>query len=191
MANILTFPSPKAADMPQSEAKAAPARYSRKTEKEERRKHMLAKVHVAKKQLGLKDEEYRAILDGQYGVESAKELSVPQLHGLLIYFSRLGFTPKRGSAKRGAKRNWKTTPALLAGDHTDLDRDGLMSKIEALLAEKGRVEGTHVPWGYATAILKRQTGNVIRCFEHAQPEQLRDVMLALMRDAKRKGRMLK
>lgn len=189
MAKILTFP--KTAATTQPEGKAAPARYSRKTEKEERRKHLLAKIHVAKFQMGMKDEEYRAILEGQYGVESAADLELKQMHGLLIYFSRLGWKPKRGSAKRGAKRGWKTTPALLVGDHTDLDRDGLMSKIEALLAEKGRVEGTHVPWGYAIAILKRQTGGVIRCFEHAQPEQLRDVMLALMRDAKRKGRTLK
>ncbi len=33
-----------------------------------------------------------------------------------------------------------------------------MRKIEAMLAEKGRAEGTAVPWGYAVAILKRQSG---------------------------------
>ena len=63
-----------------------------------------------------------------------------------------------------------------------------MDKIEALLAEKGRVEGTHMPWAYAVAVLKKQSGGVTRCFEHATPEQLRGVIAALTRDARRKGR---
>jgi hypothetical protein len=63
-----------------------------------------------------------------------------------------------------------------------------MRKIEALLAEKGRVEGTDMPWAYAVGILKKHSNGVTRCFEHATPEQLRAVIAALMKDAKRHGR---
>lgn len=62
-----------------------------------------------------------------------------------------------------------------------------MRKIEAQLAEKGRAEGTKVPWGYAVAILKRQSGGVTKCFEHATVEQLRGVIAALTYDAKKKA----
>ena len=76
----------------------------------------------------------------------------------------------------------------MTNDNDNLGREPLMKKIEAQLTEKGRAEGTDVPWGYAVAILKRQSGGVTRCFEHATPEQLRGVIAALTRDARRNGR---
>ena len=41
---------------------------------------------------------------------------------------------------------------------------------------------------YAVGILRKQSGGVTRCLEHATPEQLRVVIAALARDAKRHGR---
>ncbi len=197
---IIPFPGARAAQSASANAgtssesaqAATPAtapgkRRDPREESTSRRKYMLAKVHVAKKQLGLTDEEYRAVLHGQYGKSSAKDLSVPQLHGLLICFQKLGWQAKRGAAKRGARRD-PGVAALLAGDAANLGREALMEKIEALLAEKGRVEGTHMPWAYAMGILKQQTKGAIRDFRQATPNQLRDVMLALLRDAQRKGR---
>jgi len=61
-----------------------------------------------------------------------------------------------------------------------------MKKIEALLSEKGRVEGSYVPWDYAKAILQRQCG--VERLEWASPEQLRGLIAALDKDARRKGR---
>lgn len=158
----------------------------------EMRKALLAKVHVAKAQLakqqGMTDEDYRAMLGTLFGVSSAAELEAKALHRLLAEMVRLGFTPGKGSARRGADRK-KVIPAALQPEATDpLGRQPYMEKIEALLAEKGRVEGTAVPWGYAVAILKRQTGGVIRCLDHADVGQLRAVIAALVRDARRKGR---
>ncbi|KAF5050853.1 hypothetical protein DSECCO2_425100 [anaerobic digester metagenome] len=195
MARIIQFPVPSATqpmqDSPQTEslvaATVARKRRELREESKARRGYMLAKVHIAKAQLGLTDEEYRAVLHGQYGKNSAKDLSVVQLHGLLIYFQKLGWQGRRGSAKRGARRD-PGVAALLAGDVANLGREALMEKIEALLAEKGRVEGTHMPWNYAMGILKQQTKGAIRDFRQASPDQLRDVMLALLRDAQRKGR---
>ena len=163
----------------------APVRRRRGSLKSEQRKALLAKIHVAKKQLGLKEEEYRALLDGHFGAASAADLGLTDLKRLVLVMADYGFKPSKGHARRGATRK-KTIPATLEQD--DLGREPLMKKIEAQLAEKGRAEGTDVPWGYAVAILKRQSGGVTRCFEHATPEQLRKVIAALTYDAKRKGR---
>lgn len=166
-------------------AQPVPARRKRGTEAAEQRKALLAKVHIAKTQLGMTEEEYRALLDGHFGAASAADLGLTDLKRLVLVMADYGFKPSKGHARRGATRK-KTIPATLEQD--DLGREPLMKKIEAQLAEKGRAEGTDMPWGYAVAILKRQSGGVTRCFEHATPEQLRGVIAALTRDARRNGR---
>lgn len=175
----------KALSSPDGCRKPAPVRRKGGTEAAEQRKALLAKIHVAKKQLGLTEDEYRALLDGHFGAASAADLGLTDLKRLVLVMADYGFKPSKGHARRGATRK-KTIPATLEQD--DLGREPLMKKIEAQLAEKGRAEGTDVPWGYAVAILKRQSGGVTRCFEHATPEQLRGVIAALTRDARRNGR---
>ena len=168
--------------------KAQPVRRKRGTEMHEMRKALLAKVHIAKTQLGMKDDEYLTLLDSYYNVDSAGLLGLTELKGLVLIMREYGFKPTKGSAKRKAARK-KDIPAPLQPDADDpLATKPLLEKIEALLTEKGRVEGTHVPWGYAVAVLKKQSGGVTRCFEHATAEQMRGVIAALTRDAKRKGR---
>lgn len=169
-------------------AQKFPARRKRGTEAHEMRKALLAKVHIAKTQLGMTDGEYATLLESYYNVSSAGVLDLAELKGLVLVMREYGFKPTKGSAKRKATRK-KTIPATLqSGADDPLDRKPLMEKIEALLTEKGRVEGVHVPWGYAVAVLKKQSGGVTRCFEHATAEQLRGVIAALTRDARRKGR---
>jgi len=68
-------------------------RSSQDTRRRERN-GLLAKVHVAKKQLGLSEDQYEAVLRG-FKVTSAKELTIPQLEELVKYFKRLGFRPIR------------------------------------------------------------------------------------------------
>ena len=168
--------------------KAQPARRKRGTAAHEMRKALLAKVHIAKTQLGMTDDEYLTLLDSYYNVASAGLLGLTELKGLVLIMREYGFKPTKGSAKRKAARK-KDIPAPLQPDADDpLATKPLLEKIEALLTEKGRVEGTHVPWGYAVAVLKKQSGGVTRCFEHATAEQMRGVIAALTRDAKRKGR---
>lgn len=170
-------------------AQKFPARRKRGTEAHEMRKALLAKVHIAKTQLGMTDGEYLTLLDSYYNVSSAGVLDLAELKGLVLVMQReYGFKPTKGSAKRKAARK-KDIPAQLQPEADDpLVIKPLLEKIEAQLTEKGRVEGTHVPWGYAVAVLKKQSGGVTRCFEHATAEQLRGVIAALTRDAKRKGR---
>lgn len=54
---------------------------------------LIAKLHVAKKQLGLDDDAYRAVLISATGKASSKGLSVVQLNKALDAFRALGFLP--------------------------------------------------------------------------------------------------
>lgn len=56
----------------------------------DQRRGLLALVHIAKKQLGLTEDEYLGALSG-FGVASAGALSVPELEGLVEYFKSVGF----------------------------------------------------------------------------------------------------
>lgn len=62
---------------------------------------LLAKVHIAKKDLKLTDENYRAIMARITGRSSSAECSERQLEQLLAEFRRQGWTPKPG--KGGGK----------------------------------------------------------------------------------------
>lgn len=194
---VLRFPAParEEAEPPAMStpfAEAAPPIPARKERTagqiEDQRKALLAKIHVAKAQLGLTDAEYRSLLDGHFGAASAADLDLVELKRMVLVMQEYGFVPARGRARRGSSRKREIPATLAPGADDILGREPLMRKIEALLAEKGRCEGTEVPWAYAVGILKRQSGGVTRCFEHATPEQLRGVIAALTGDAKRKGR---
>jgi hypothetical protein len=65
---------------------------------------LLAKVHIAKKDLGLSDDDYRALLDRRYGVASSKALGAAKLEDLIGYFISLGWTPKRKPKAQATKR---------------------------------------------------------------------------------------
>lgn len=129
----------------------------------------LAKIHIAKQQLGLDDETYRALLARVAGVRSAKELNPRQVGAVLREFERLGFQPKP-STKRTSRA--KPNPAA--------ERKALVGKIEAQLAEAGRA------WAYADAMALRMF-NVAQV-EWCNPDQLRRLVAALAYDAKRHGR---
>lgn len=63
---------------------------------------MLAKVHIAKKELGLSDDNYRAIMRRVTGKASSGVCSDIELHQLLSEFKRLGWKPKTSSAARAS-----------------------------------------------------------------------------------------
>lgn len=75
------------------------------------RKSLLAKIHIAKKELALENGVYRGILLEKFGVESAGELKIPQLAELVDHLEKLGFKPKQKNrpsedTKRIVKRIW-------------------------------------------------------------------------------------
>jgi phage gp16-like protein len=68
------------------------------------RRAMLAKVHVAKKQMGLDLEDYRAVVLRVTGHASAADCTDHELHALLDEFQRLGWQPQSGT-KRSNRPN--------------------------------------------------------------------------------------
>ncbi len=63
-------------------------------------KTQIKMIHVAIHQLGLSDEAYREILQGQFGKTSCKDLSFGEAHALIEYLKTLGFKVK------GRKCGW-------------------------------------------------------------------------------------
>jgi phage gp16-like protein len=84
------------------------------------RNAMLAKVHIYKKRLGMDEAAYRAFLHGRTGRDSAGDLSITRLAGVLDEMKRL-FAPMPGaSCPRGAHL------ALMRGLWADCARFGLV-----------------------------------------------------------------
>lgn len=133
-----------------------------------RRTAALSKIHIAKKDLGMDDETYRALLARVAGVRSAKDLNPRQVSAVLAEFQRLGWQPV--AAKKAGRKAPKPAP----------DRAALVGKIEAFLAEAGR------PWAYADAMAKRMFK--VERVEWLDGEQLQKLVAAFVYDAKRHGR---
>jgi len=130
-------------------------------------KGKLAQIHIAKAQLGLSDDEYRAILARTAGVSSAKQLTNRNVGNVLHEFRRLGFVPK--PAKKAGRKAPKP-PAT---------RQVVMGKVEALLADVGR------PWGYADGMARHMFK--VERVDWLDDAQLHKLMQALIIDARRHG----
>jgi hypothetical protein len=76
----------------------------------------IALLHVAKKQLGLADADYRAILSDYGGVESAADLDEPGFQCVMNYLTALGF---RSS---WTKRTYGDRPKMATPAQVDLIR---------------------------------------------------------------------
>ena len=70
----------------------------RPTWAQKQRRGLLAKVHIAKKELAIPDEDYRDILMRDFGVESAADLAIGELSELVNYFESKGWQPNRRSS---------------------------------------------------------------------------------------------
>lgn len=97
-----------------------------KTTAQAKRKQLIAQIHIAKKQLGLDDESYRAILQRVARQESCKDMTITQLVDVIKEMKRLGFKPS--STARSAKKHGKK-PSVTQS------KEALMSKIEAMIAD--------------------------------------------------------
>ena len=96
------------------------------------RRGMLAKVHVAKKQLAMADDSYRAMVSRVTGRDSSKDCTDAQLERLLGEFTRLGFAAvaKPKSAKPWTRKIhaiWKELAPLL-DEATGRSLDGFVSR---------------------------------------------------------------
>lgn len=137
----------------------------------DRRRAELAKIHLAKKQLGLSDADYRAVLWAIGRVESSADLDDHGRRKLIAHFESRGFKP---APPRRVKTRPQARPAA--------DKAALLAKLDAQLAEAGR------PRAYADAIAMSR-------FKVARVEWLGDAQLykivqMLAVDAKRHGRTI-
>lgn len=98
------------------------------------RNGLLAKVHVAKKELALLEDDYRAILQEEFGVTTAAALTVGELQSLVRRFESKGWVAQ--SAKRKANDDGQSEALkervgqeLLRSDFTPARFRGLVRKI--------------------------------------------------------------
>ena len=67
------------------------------------RKGLLAKVHIAKKELGMTEDQYEAVLSG-LGAKSAGELTIPKLELLIRHMKYCGWKSYRPRRKTNEER---------------------------------------------------------------------------------------
>ncbi|MDY6904114.1 MAG: phage protein GemA/Gp16 family protein [Thermodesulfobacteriota bacterium] len=83
------------------------------TQHKPERNRLLARVHIAKKELGMDDDVYRDIICNRWNKHSARDLEIHQLKELISYFIHLGWDggkkPAKGP-KKSKSRGWVDLP---------------------------------------------------------------------------------
>lgn len=125
----------------------------------------LAKIHIAKQQLGMNDDTYRAMLAQVAGVTSAKALDARGRQRLLAHLEKLGFTPK--ASKRLGRQ-----------PHGGRNKQALLSKLTALLADAGR------PYTYADGMARHMFS--VDAVSFLDADQLYKLVQALAVDQRRR-----
>ncbi len=109
---------------------------------------LIAKIHIAKKDLGLDDGTYKDVLKRITGKDSSKNMTLNELKAVLDDFSRRGFVAKRTA--KTAKRHGKKTTA----HQQNQSRQAMIDKIEAILADMG------LHWNYAHTMSNNMFGKL-------------------------------
>lgn len=122
------------------------------------RKRQLAQIHIAKSDLGLDDDTYRALLQDVAGVDSAARLNAKQRAAVLERFESKGWKNKKHKGK----------PRTVSADKAPL-----ISKIGALLADM------KLPWSYADGIAKQMYK--VERVGWCKQNQLRAIIAALVK----------
>lgn len=132
----------------------------------------LKKIHIAKKQLSMSDEDYRAMLWTQGRVRSSKELDFAGRRTVLDFLCSIGFRP--APAKKTARPK-RPTPSV--------DALPLVRRIRAQLISLGGK-----PDEYADGIAKQMLGDAApQFFEWCTPHDLHKISQALGVEQNRKG----
>lgn len=110
---------------------------------------MIAKVHVARKQLGMDETAYRGLLQRETGKTSSGDCTEAQLTRVLAEFRRLGWKPATNPAASGRARSEKPHVRKIFALWGDLSRSGALkdSSRAALVAFIERQTGvSHPDW---------------------------------------------
>lgn len=128
---------------------------------------MMAKVHIAKKQLNLDDDTYRDVLERVTGKRSCKKMLIGELEAVIKEMETYGFVAK-AAPKHGRK------PSVVG------KRQPLMDKIEAMLADMG------LHWNYAHGMAESMFG--IKRLQWLNDSQLYKLTQALSVHQQREAR---
>lgn len=129
----------------------------------------LAKIHVAKKQLGMTEEDYRAMLWTQGRVTSSSDLDHTGRQRVLDHLKACGFKPV---ASVKTKRPKRPTPAP--------DKLKLVRRIRAQL-----ISLKNLPDSYADGIARQMFG--LEFFEWGTHDQLHSITAALAVEQRKQG----
>jgi phage gp16-like protein len=116
-------------DMAQSKKPIAP-----------KKKALLAKIHIAKKDLGLDDGTYRDVLRRITGKDSSSKMLISELERVIYEFGNLGWKPSAAAKSKHGKKPKVSTDKP--------NRQAVMDKIEAILTDMG------LHWNYAHGIAR-------------------------------------
>lgn len=128
----------------------------------DQRRRELAQIHVAKKDLRMDEETYRAMLWSVARVHSAADLDAGGRRQVLEHLKAVGFKPRRRGRSRAAG-----------------SKAALIGKIRAQLAAAGR------PDSYGDGMARRMFG--VERYEWCRPDQLHRIVAALGYDARRRA----
>lgn len=68
-----------------------------------RRNGLIAKIHVAKNQLAIPDDNYRLLLEANTGKSSCSDMNIHELETIMDVFKKLGFSGKPRPKRSGSK----------------------------------------------------------------------------------------
>ena len=128
----------------------------------------MAKIHIAKKDRGLEDDDYRNILWALGRATTARDLDASGRAEVLKHFRRLGWKEKR-----------RRRDPHVRGRAGGAGREELLAKIEAQLTDMG------LSWGYADGIARRIAG--VESVRWAKPDQLHKIVAALAYEQEKRG----
>ena len=132
-----------------------------KQNKADLRRRQLAAIHTAKRDLDIDDDQYRDLLQQWTGKRSAGDMNGRERSQALEQLRRLG-----------ADRRSRTQVNQYPGTPSNISSEPMLQKIEAQLADM------QLPWAYADAIAKQQTG-IARVAWMRKESQLKSVIAAL------------
>lgn len=142
-------------------------------------------IHMAQKQIDIDDDRHRqeckAVSWEVTGsmTDTSAAMTPAERRALIRRYQSMGASA--GQSGRGNRRRYESRPSV------PQDRDGMMRWIEALLAEKKRIEGLDwMPWRYADGIAKRITGERVDAVRFVQDiDELRRIGQALQMHVRR------
>ncbi len=132
--------------------------------KNTRKRRLMARIHILKKEAALDEDSYRDLLQRLTGKRTSTRLNTSESYTVINYLER------------------HTKKPHYPGRPNNTDSNPQLQKIEALLAEAKR------PWAYATGMAKHMYNK--QRLEFCDSTELSALITALINDAKKHGRAL-